>query len=137
MAPLRVYGVIPAAAATSFAQNAIIFCHTGETTAALGLRPTWVCFLCRRQCHRDVEPSERLTPMDIDEIRRTARAMPLTNPSYPPPPYRFYDREYIIITYRTDRDALRRAVPEPLELPENDSLVHFEFIRMPDSTGFG
>jgi acetoacetate decarboxylase len=75
--------------------------------------------------------------MDIDEIRRTARAMPLTNPSYPPPPYRFYDREYIIITYRTDRDALRRAVPEPLELPENDALVHFEFIRMPDSTGFG
>jgi len=75
--------------------------------------------------------------MKIEDVRRTARAMPLTNPSYPPPPYRFYDREYIIITYRTDPEALRRVVPEPLELPPGDALVHYEFIRMPDSTGFG
>jgi acetoacetate decarboxylase len=74
--------------------------------------------------------------MRIDEIRRQALAMPLTNPSYPPPPYRFYDREYLMITYRTDRDALRQVVPEPLELLD-DPLVHYEFIRMPDSTGFG
>ena len=61
--------------------------------------------------------------------------MPLTNPSYPREPYRFVDRECLIITYRTDPDALRAVVPEPLEVGE--PIVKYEFIRMPDSTGFG
>jgi acetoacetate decarboxylase len=61
--------------------------------------------------------------------------MPLTAPAYPPGPYRFVDREYLIITYRTDPDRLRAVVPEPLEVGE--PLVEFEFIRMPNSTGFG
>jgi len=61
--------------------------------------------------------------------------MPFANPAYPRGPYRFYNREYLIITYRTDIDKLRMAVPEPLELTE--PLVKYEFIRMPDSTGFG
>ena len=73
--------------------------------------------------------------MKIADVRRTAFAMPLTSPSYPPGPYRFVDREYMIITYRTDPDALRAVVPEPLEIDE--PLVKYEFIRMPDSTGFG
>ena len=73
--------------------------------------------------------------MNIADIRARAFAMPLTNPSFPPGPYRFYNREYIIITYRTDIDALRAVVPEPLEIIE--PLVKYEFIRMPDSTGFG
>ena len=73
--------------------------------------------------------------MKIADVRRTAFAMPLTSPSYPPGPYRFVDREYMIITYRTDPDALRAVVPEPLEFGE--PLVKYEFIRMPDSTGFG
>ncbi len=61
--------------------------------------------------------------------------MPLTNPAYPPGPYRFVDREFFIVTYRTDPGALRAVVPEPLEIAE--PLVKYEFIRMPDSTGFG
>ncbi len=61
--------------------------------------------------------------------------MPLTQPAYPPGPYRFYDREFLIITYRTDREKLREIVPEPLEIVSD--LVKFEFIRMPNSTGFG
>jgi len=61
--------------------------------------------------------------------------MPLNAPSFPRGPYRFYDREYIIITYRTDREALEAVVPEPLEIAE--PVVKYEFIRMPDSTGFG
>ena len=61
--------------------------------------------------------------------------MPLTNPAYPIGPYRFYHREYLIITYRTDPQKLREVVPEPLQVDE--SLVKYEFIRMPDSTGFG
>jgi acetoacetate decarboxylase len=73
--------------------------------------------------------------MTEDEIRRKAYAMPFANPAYPPGPYRFYNREYFIITYRTDAEKLRSLVPAPLELAE--PVVKYEFIRMPDSTGFG
>ena len=73
--------------------------------------------------------------MNATEVRERAFAMPLTQPAYPPGPYRFYDREFLIITYRTDREKLRALVPEPLEIVSD--LVKFEFIRMPDSTGFG
>jgi acetoacetate decarboxylase len=73
--------------------------------------------------------------MDIEQVRREAFAMPLTNPAYPPGPYRFINREFMIIAYRTDRAALERVVPKPLE--PIDDLVKYEFIRMPDSTGFG
>jgi len=50
-------------------------------------------------------------------------------------PYRFVNREFFIVTYRTDMDRLREAVPEPLKV--TSPLVSYEFIRMPDSTGFG
>ena len=73
--------------------------------------------------------------MDDVAVLKAAYAMPLSNPSYPPGPYRFTGREYMIITYRTDLDALKRVVPEPLEVVE--PIVKYEFIRMPDSTGFG
>ena len=73
--------------------------------------------------------------MKEDDVRKSAFAMPLTSPAYPPGPYRFIDREFLIITYRTDAEKLRAFVPEPLvvEAP----LVKYEFIRMPNSTGFG
>ncbi len=73
--------------------------------------------------------------MNIQQVREQAFAMPLTNPSFPRPPYRFYNREYIIISYRTDPAALAAVVPEPLQVAE--PIVKYEFIRMPDSTGFG
>ena len=73
--------------------------------------------------------------MKIDEVRKRAFAMPLTSPAFPPGPYRFVDREFFIVTYRTDPEALRAVVPEPLEIAE--PIVKYEFIRMPDSTGFG
>ena len=73
--------------------------------------------------------------MKAQEIRERAFAMPLTSPAYPPGPYRFFDREYLIVTYRTDPVKLRALVPEPLAIDE--PLVKYEFIRMPDSTGFG
>src|SRR5258707_15386402 len=81
----------------------------------------------RKQCMRP--------PMKIDDVRKTAYSMPLTSPSFPPGPYRFFNREYFIITYRTDPEALAKVVPEPLEI--TDSIVKYEFIRMPDSTAFG
>lgn len=73
--------------------------------------------------------------MREQDVRARAFAMPLTNPSYPRGPYRFVDREFMVITYRTDPEALRAVVPEPLEIDQ--PLVKYEFIRMPDSTGFG
>jgi len=73
--------------------------------------------------------------MKIDEVRERAFAMPLTSPAFPPGPYRFINREYLIITYRTDSAVLESVVPEPLTWDE--PLVKYEFIRMPDSTGFG
>src|SRR5579883_472212 len=73
--------------------------------------------------------------MKAEAVRKSAFAMPLHSPSYPLGPYRFVDREYLIITYRTDREALQRVVPAPLQI--TDPIVKYEFIRMPDSTGFG
>src|SRR5579863_1768873 len=73
--------------------------------------------------------------MKESEVRERAFAMPLTSPAYPPGPYRFVDREFFIITYRTDPEKLRALVPEPLLV--DAPLVRYEFIRMPDSTGFG
>jgi len=70
-----------------------------------------------------------------DEVRRRAFAMPLTSPAYPPGPYRFFNREFFIVTYRTDPAALEAVVPAPLVVAE--PVVKFEFIRMPDSNGFG
>ncbi|MET3131176.1 acetoacetate decarboxylase [Oxalobacteraceae bacterium GrIS 1.11] len=73
--------------------------------------------------------------MTEDEVRRKAFAMPINNPAFPPGPYRFVDREFLIITYRTDPVALQKLIPAPLKMSE--PIVKFEFINMPDSTGFG
>jgi len=73
--------------------------------------------------------------MTPEEILRLP-SMPAASPSYPMGPYRFVDREYVIVTYETDPAALRDAVPEPLE-PNPDGHVLYEWIRMPDSSGFG
>ena len=73
--------------------------------------------------------------MKEQNVREQAFAMPLTAPAYPLGPYRFVDREYLIITYLTDPERLRALVPEPLEIGE--PLVRYEFMRMPNSTGFG
>ncbi|MDI9818124.1 MULTISPECIES: acetoacetate decarboxylase [unclassified Legionella] len=73
--------------------------------------------------------------MNEAHIRENAFAMPFCSPSYPRGPYRFINREYLIITYETDMDLLREIVPAPLEVTK--PWVNFEVIRMPDSTGFG
>ncbi|KQP07024.1 acetoacetate decarboxylase [Methylobacterium sp. Leaf93] len=73
--------------------------------------------------------------MTRDEILHVP-SMPAFSPSYPRGPYRFLRREYLIITYETDAEALRRALPEPLE-PHPENLVYYEWMKMPDSSGFG
>lgn len=73
--------------------------------------------------------------MDAADVRAKAFAMPLSSPSFPRGPYRYADREHLIITYRTDRETLDQATPEPLDLDE--ALARCEFMRMESSTGFG
>ena len=73
--------------------------------------------------------------MDIAAVKQRAFAMPLTSPAFPKGPYRFINREYFIITYRTTPEAIAAVLPAPLVAPE--PIVKYEFIRMPDSTGFG
>ena len=72
--------------------------------------------------------------MKIDELLKQV-STPLGAPAFPRGPYRFHNREYLNITYRTDLEALRKVVPEPLEI--DDPLVRFEVMRMPDTTGLG
>ena len=72
--------------------------------------------------------------MKIHEVKNCP-AMPVTSPSFSPGPYRFRNREYLVIDYETDMDALRAVVPEPLEVDK--PVVKYEFIKMPDSDGFG
>lgn len=73
--------------------------------------------------------------MKLADVRAKAFAMPLNDPAYPPGPYKFYNREFVVISYRSDPDVTRAVVPEPLEVV--GEIVNYEFIRMPDSTGFG
>lgn len=74
--------------------------------------------------------------MKAVDIVDNATFMPFTSPPCSNGPYQFFDREYFIITYRTDPEKLRAIVPEPLQIPD-EALVSYEFIRMPNSTGFG
>ncbi len=69
---------------------------------------------------------------DILKLRST----PLASPSYPAGPYRFVDREYMTITYETDPALIRAHLPEPLEHGDQPIVV-YEWIKMPDSSGFG
>ncbi|MEY4328794.1 MAG: putative acetoacetate decarboxylase [Pseudomonadota bacterium] len=73
--------------------------------------------------------------MKIEDIRKNAFAMPYLSPAYSKGPFEFFGREFLIISYRTDPELFRAAVPEPLGV--KDPIVNFEFIRMPDSAGFG
>ena len=49
--------------------------------------------------------------MNPSQVLSNAFAMPLTSPAFPMGPYRFINREFLIITYRTDMDRLREIVP--------------------------
>lgn len=66
----------------------------------------------------------------------SAASMPIASPTYPRGPYRFVNREYFIITYESEPEAIRRLLPEPLK-PDGSNQVMYEFARMPDSSGFG
>jgi len=62
-------------------------------------------------------------------------SMPLQSPTYPVGPFRFFNRQYMAISYQTDAAALREALPEPLE-PIGDE-VSVQWLDLPDGEGFG
>lgn len=63
-------------------------------------------------------------------------SMPIASPTYPRGPFRFIDREYFIVTYESDKEAIERLLPKPLK-PDGSNTVQYEFAYMPDSSGFG
>ncbi|CAM5545402.1 putative acetoacetate decarboxylase [Streptomyces afghaniensis 772] len=72
--------------------------------------------------------------MQAEDVRQHLTT-PLTSPAYAPAVPRFTDREYLNVVYRTDPDALRAVVPEPLRIGE--PLVRFEVMKMGDVSGYG
>ncbi|MEU0457263.1 MULTISPECIES: acetoacetate decarboxylase [unclassified Streptomyces] len=72
--------------------------------------------------------------MRAEDVRQHLTT-PLTSPAYAPMVPRFTDREYLNVVYRTDPDALRAVVPEPLRIDE--PLVRFEVMKMGDVSGYG
>ena len=90
-----------------------------------------------RLAHRPIHHQSTSSRFKHENRRRPANAyaMPLTNPSFPRGPYRFFNREYLIVTYRTDPEALRAVVPEPLSSTRAageirvDSHARFDRIR--------
>ena len=71
--------------------------------------------------------------MTRDEVLQSS-SMPVSAPAYPLGPFIFRAREYLVITYETGPEAIRRALPEPLE-PAPGSLAFYEWIKMPDPSG--
>jgi acetoacetate decarboxylase len=62
-------------------------------------------------------------------------SMPLQSPTYPRGPYKFFNRQYLVISYKTDEDAIRAHLPEPLEMV--DDTVSVQWLDLPDGEGFG
>jgi len=72
--------------------------------------------------------------MKKEEILKAA-GTPISASPVPKVMHRFNKREHIFVYYKTDKEALRKVVPEPLEIEE--PIVRFELMKMHDVTGFG
>jgi acetoacetate decarboxylase len=62
-------------------------------------------------------------------------SMPLASPTFPHGPFRFTNREYLVVSYETDPAAIRAALPEPLQPAGN--VVSVQWLALPDGEGFG
>lgn len=62
-------------------------------------------------------------------------SMPLQSATFPRGPYRFFRRQYLVISYTSDAAAIREALPEPL-VPDGDT-VAVQWLDLPDGEGFG
>jgi acetoacetate decarboxylase len=73
--------------------------------------------------------------MKLEDVL-SLQSMPAASASYGRPPCRFINREFFTVSYVSDPEAIRQAVPEPLE-PDGSNTVTYEWIKMPDSSGLG
>jgi acetoacetate decarboxylase len=69
--------------------------------------------------------------MTENEVRERAFAMTIYCPAFPLGPYRFVDREYLIIPYRTDPEALAKviAVLRNLAPPRSITVSHGWYLQ--------
>ncbi len=74
--------------------------------------------------------------MDVSDILKSPSTPPAASQSYAKAPYRFTNREYLIIAYESDPEMIRAQLPAPLE-PDGSNLVLFEFTKMPDDSELG
>lgn len=65
----------------------------------------------------------------------SAFSTPIDNPLIPRFPVRFRNNEILTVMYRTDREAIERIVPAPLEVMSDLVVVHF--YHMKDAEWFG
>lgn len=72
--------------------------------------------------------------MKQDEVRALP-SMPLQSPTYPRGPFRFCNRQYMTLSYRTDPAAIVAALPEPLET--DGDVIAVQWLDLPDGAGFG
>jgi acetoacetate decarboxylase len=112
--------------------------RVGAMTASGQSRPNWTFRAGCKTGIRSKAGADRAGTQEIamkkeDVLRQYTT--PTGAPAFVPGPHRFTSREYLNITYRTDREALVKQVPEPLEIDE--PLVRFEVMNMPDTTGYG
>jgi acetoacetate decarboxylase len=61
--------------------------------------------------------------------------MPLQSPTYARGPYRFVNRQYMVITYDSAPEAIAEALPEPLVA--DGARVSVQWLDLPDGEGFG
>jgi len=63
-------------------------------------------------------------------------SMPAAGPSYPAGPYRFVDREYMVITYETDPEIIAAQLPETVAA-DRAAVDPLRVDQDADSSGFG
>ena len=77
----------------------------------------------------------RAWPNARADIVRGGFSTPLDAPMIPRFPFAFRDVEILTLTYRTDPQAIRALLPEPLEPTGHAVMIHF--YRMPDTDWLG
>jgi acetoacetate decarboxylase len=70
-----------------------------------------------------------------EEIVKGGFSTPLDAPTIPSFPFGFRDVEILTLVYRTDMDAIRSLLPEPLEPTGDAVMIHF--YRMNDTSWLG
>ena len=79
--------------------------------------------------------SPRSWPNTRADIVRGGFSTPLDAPMIPRFPFAFRDTEILTLTYRTDPQAIRAILPEPLVATGDMVMIHF--YRMPDTDWLG